>query len=136
MLSRKRGPSPATLIAFVALLVALSGTTWAATRATTAAHGNLKGAKASVTVSNGGVAHGVAKCPSGYQVLSGGYAATSQQLKITSAAPARGVHGYIVDAVMPPVGVSPVVVRETATVSIVALCAQVGKPLVMSEGPS
>jgi len=124
-------PSPAFAIALVALLVALGGTAWAVPQANPpASKPNVTVIKTGFSVSNGQVNEGVARCPGGTKVLGGGYASTGQHAKIFVSAPARRDNGYVVDAVVPPVNINAGVLKETATITVVAYCAPIGKPVV------
>jgi hypothetical protein len=127
-------PSPALVLAFVALLVALGGNSGAfggaSTAATSAPKPNVVGVKAQSTITNGETAHIEAKCPHGYEIFAGGYAGGGQHTIINAAAPARGIHGYLLDAVEPPVNFNAAVLRETATIRVVGFCVPFRKPIV------
>jgi hypothetical protein len=124
-------PSPAFVLAFVALLFAIGGTAVALPRATTSAAPNVKGVTDTVTVSNGQTGLAKATCPAGYQVFGGGYSGTGRHTMITVAAPTRGNRSYTLNAYEPPKNIYAGILDETATVKIVAFCAPIGKPLVM-----
>lgn len=132
----RRPPSPATLIALTALMIALGGTALGGdatpARETAAAGkvGNVKIVKTTFTVSNGGVAEGAAKCPAGTRIFSGGFASNGQHARILFAGPARAGNAYIGGAFTPPVNISAGVTSETATITLVGYCAPVGKAVV------
>jgi hypothetical protein len=79
----------------------------------------------------GDVATGKAVCPAGMRVFGGGYTSTGQHTKYSVAAPARGVNGYIVTAIEPPINIAAGIGRETAKITVEAFCAPAGKPIVL-----
>jgi len=126
-------PSPALVLALVALLFAIGGTAFALPGATSSgtAKPNVKGVTDSVTVTNGQTGIAKATCPAGYQVFGGGYVGTGRHTVITIAAPTRGDRSYTLNAYEPPKNIYGGIVEETANVKIVAFCAPIGKPLIM-----
>ncbi len=133
MRDARRGPTPATVIAIMALLVALAATAFGreGPDAVSNATSNVKVVKTSFTVTNNQVADGIAKCPQGTKVFSGGFASTGQHAKIFAAGPARVGNGYLVYALVPPVNINAGITQETATITVVAYCAPTGAPLRM-----
>ena len=89
-------PSPAMLVAFLALVVALGGTALgrdapaAREMAVAGSVGNVKIVKTEFTISNDDVGSSDAKCPAGTKIFSGGYAMTGQHSRIIYAGPAPG----------------------------------------------
>jgi hypothetical protein len=126
-------PSPALVLAFLAVLIALGGTTFAAVpRATKTASSkpNIKTVRQSFTVSNSEARQSIARCPSGYEVLGGGYVSSGVYTLINIAAPLRANAAYEVGAVEPPVNIVAGVRNETATIQLVAYCAPERQPVV------
>ena len=141
MVSRSRRPSPATVIALVALAVAVFGTvqgSWAAGSA---------GPKAVqpkptvvVTVGRGGIGPGevkevVAKCPTGYTVIGGSYVIEASVLTHASeAAVASAENLYAVQFVDPPANPLAGFPPENAVLTVGANCAKNSTPIVV-DGP-
>lgn len=114
----------------IAALVVLG---WATPRADSSAllQGNVKTAKEVFFVANGTVRNSIARCPAGTKIFSGGFASTGQHAKIFAAGPSRPENGYIVYAVTPPVNLNAGVTKEIAKITIVAICAPAGQPIVL-----
>jgi hypothetical protein len=126
-------PSPATILAAVALFVALGLPAWASPLHPAAPpKPNVRLATAEFTVSNGGLVEAKAACKGGTRVFSGGYASTSQHTRFIAVGPARGSNSFLAYAVQPPVNINTGVGRETATITVVALCAPAGEPVVFA----
>jgi hypothetical protein len=119
------------IVPLALLALAATASAWAVSAGSAGAlKANVQIVKESFYISNNTVRDGIAKCPAGTKVFSGGFASTGQQAKVFVAGPARNPNGYIVYAVTPPVNISAGVTKETATITIVAYCAPVGQPIV------
>lgn len=105
---------------------------WASLGAGTPYKPNVRVAKAQFSVSNGDVVQAKATCAGNTRVFSGGYASTSQHTNFIAVGPARVVNSYLAYAVMPPVNINTGVGRETASITVVALCAPPGEPVVFA----
>jgi hypothetical protein len=80
----------------------------------------------------GAVAEGRAICPAGTRVFSGGYAAAGLHTKFNVAAPEpKKINAFVVDAFEPPINIAAGIGRETAKITVVGLCAPIGKPIVL-----
>ncbi len=132
--ARKRArPSPASVLALVALAVAAAGPAWATSEARVATiRPNVQIVKATFSVSNGGLTKASAVCPSGTRVFSGAYASTGQHVRFFVVGPARTSNSYLAYALMPPPNINTGVQRETAEITVVALCAKAGEPVVFA----
>jgi hypothetical protein len=130
---RRARPSPALVLALVALLVAAAGPAWATSSSASAPlKPNVKIATGKASVSNGEVARAEAVCPSGTRVFSGGYGTSGQHARFFVVGPARETNAYLAYAYMPPVNINTGVGHETATITVVALCAKSGQPVVFA----
>lgn len=113
------------------LVVALAGITAVAGAGSTAtASGNVKKVVNVFFVANNTTTNSIAKCPSGTRVMGGGFASTGQHARIIAAGPSWSLNGYIGYAFTPPVNINTGVGKEIAKITLVALCAPVGKPVV------
>jgi hypothetical protein len=141
MMLPSRRPSPATVIALVALAVAVFGTvqgSWAAGPA------GPKAVKPKptvvVTVGRGGIGPGetkevAAKCPAGYSVIGGSYVIEGSVLTHASAAAvASAENTYSVEFVDPPANPLAGFPPENAVLTVGANCAKNGTPIVV-DGP-
>lgn len=130
-------PSPGTVIAIMALVVAIGGTALARdgggqqSTAVSGSLGNVKVVKTSFSVSNGTVRTAEAKCPAGTRIFSGGFASTGQQARILYAGPSRTQNAYIGGAFMPPANINAGITSETATITFVGYCGPIGRPIVL-----
>ncbi len=129
---RLRRPSPAVVIALVALVAALVAPAWAS-RATggASAASTVQYVKRSTTLTNNQVIQLEAPCPPGTRVFSGGVATTGQHTQWIVIGPARVVNKYYGYAYMPPKNINAGITQQTATITVVAYCAKKGKPIVM-----
>ena len=106
-----RLPSPAMIVALVALFFSLTGNPFAKGGAKSSASKPVTGIHV-VGVSSGGgtiqpdsTDQGEAKCPHGYFVISGGWQYLgSITITTTSSVPAPNAQGWIVHAANPPLG--------------------------------
>lgn len=126
----------ALAVALAALVVAMGGPAWATSTAPAATpfKPNVRLVTATFSVSNGGLVRARASCKDGTRVFSGGYASTGQHAKFFAVGPARQNNSYLAYAVMPPVNISTGVGKETAEITVVALCAPAGEPVVFAPG--
>jgi hypothetical protein len=140
MISRSRRPSPATVIALVALAVAVFGTvqgSWAAGSGPKAVQSKPT---VIVTVAHGGIGPGevqevAAKCPAGYTVIGGSYVIESSVLTHASGAlVASAENSYAVQFVDPPANPLAGFPPENAVLTVGADCAKSGTPIVVN-GP-
>jgi hypothetical protein len=113
------------------LVVALAGLTGVAGAGSTAGgSGNVKRVVEVFHVANNTTANSMAKCPSGTRIMSGGFASTGQHARVVAAGPSLSSNGYIGYAYTPPVNINTGVGKEIARITLVALCAPIGKPVV------
>lgn len=112
--------------------VAAAVPAWASLGAGAPPKPNVRLAKAEFSVSNGDVVQAKATCKGNTRVFSGGYASTSQHTNFVAVGPAVGSNSYLAYAVMPPVNISTGVGRETASITVIALCAPPGEPVVFA----
>ena len=128
-------PSPAMLVAFLALVVALGGTALARdalpAKENAVTVGNVKLADDETTLTNGSVESAFARCPNGTRVFAGSYNSTGLNTRIINFGASRKANGYLATVYLPPVNLAAGVVNETATVTVVAWCGPVGKPIVL-----
>ena len=121
-------PSPAMVVACIALGISLAGNAGAidfrahVKSTISLAYGDL-------SVSPGDVATGDAKCPPGDYALSGGFGlASGNFVYIVTAATLKEGDGFRVTAEVPNKLAAPGV--QTAVIKIKVVCAQEGKPVV------
>ena len=112
--------------------VAAAVPAWASLGAGAPSKPNVRLAKAQFSVSNGDVVQAKATCTGNTRVFSGGYASTSQHTNFVAVGPARGSNSYLAYAAMPPVNINTGVGRETASITVIALCAPPGEPVVFA----
>lgn len=113
------------------LLVALAGPTGVAGAGSTATgSGNVKRVIEVFFVANNTTANSMARCPSGTRIMSGGFASNGQHARVIAAGPSLSSNGYIGYAYTPPVNINTGVGKEIAKITLVALCAPIGKPVV------
>lgn len=113
----------------IALAIAVVAMSRDASAAATASNVSL--VKTSFSVSNGSVNNAVAKCPAGKEVFSGAFASNGQHARFLAAGPSSKENGYVVYAFMPPANLRAGVLKETATITVVAWCAPSGQPIVL-----
>ena len=134
-LARAPRPSPAFVLAGLALLVAVAGQASASrsTKPTSPAllKPNVVRTIASFTVTNGQTGEAVAKCPSGTYVYSGGYATNGVFVKVISIGLDRADNGYLVSSFEPEKLATAGIVEETARTDVYAWCGPIGKPLIL-----
>jgi hypothetical protein len=119
-------------VAVLALVAAASA--WALADSDAAAlKPNVETVLDKISLSNGDVVSGGAKCPKGTRIFSGGYASTGRFAQVVVAAPAPRSNTYILTAWMPPVSINTGVGKETATITIIGWCAPLGEPVVLGN---
>ena len=130
-LARGPKPSPALVLALLALIAALVAPAWAnrqsaamslASTVTTAAN--------NTTISNNQVIENEARCPRGTKVFGGGFSTTGQGVQWITTGPSRRRNVYLAFAYLPPANINAGVRNQTAVISAVAHCAKVGRPIV------
>ncbi len=139
---RKRiGESPAMIVAATALVVAVIGTAsttvasqdGASAGKTKPPQGTVVVAKKAVSnIQPGSVAEVEAKCPDGYRVLGGSYAIGGSVLAHASvAATFSKDNSYATYVTNPPANPAGGVPNQEAEVTIGAICAKKGQPVVL-----
>jgi hypothetical protein len=133
--ARAPKPSPAFVLAGLALLVAVAGQASASRSTKPTPTGLLKPnvvrTATTFRVTNGQTGEGVAKCPTGTFIYSGGYSTNGVFAKIISLGLDRTDNGYLVSAFEPEKLATAGIVEETAQVDVYAWCGPIGKPLVL-----
>jgi hypothetical protein len=138
----RRRPSTATAIALVALFVALGGTTLAASRYVITSPSQIKpsalrairGATGKTVVAHGplvavapsSIGISEANCPSGYDVISGGYSAIVGVGGDVNQDEPVGTHSWWA-------GVSTRLSSEPAHIEATALCAPAGRAIIATS---
>jgi hypothetical protein len=113
------------------LLLPLAGLTGVAGAGEAASgSGNVKRVVEVFFVANNTTSNSIAKCPGGTRIMSGGFASTGQHARVIAAGPSLGLNGYLGYAYTPPVNINTGVGKEIAKITLVALCAPIGKPVV------
>jgi hypothetical protein len=92
---------------------------------------NVQVVQKTFTLSNEDVEEGVAECPAGTKVFSGGYAVAGDVARVIVAAPARRDNGYLVVAWAPPVNIVAGVGKENDAIKVIAWCAPPQTPIVL-----
>jgi hypothetical protein len=119
-----------------ALFVALGTPAWADVRGVVAKpKPNVRLASAEFSVSNGNVVEAKATCKGNTRVFSGGYSSTSQHTNFVAVGTARSSNSFLAYAVQPPVNINAGVGRQTAEITVVALCAPAGEPVIFAGTP-
>jgi Tfp pilus assembly protein FimT len=125
-------PSPALVLALLALLAALVAPAWANHQsATMSVASTVTVVKRDGFVSNGHVVELNVPCPSGTKVFSGGVATTGQHTRWIAIGPGRGNNSYLGYASTPVANINAGITRETAHITAVAYCAKTGRAIVM-----
>jgi hypothetical protein len=84
-------------------------------------------------IGSGTIKVGEAKCPSGYSVFAGSHAIADSALAHTSSASVRSKrNSYAATVVNPPASINAGIPRSTAKLTVGALCAKRGKPIVIN----
>ena len=124
-------PSPALVVALLALVVALVGPAWANQHsAAMSLATTISVAKRTTQISNNQVIELEAKCPAGTRVFSGGFTTTGQHVQWIATGPARVGNAYLAFAYMPPANINAGIRNQTANITAVANCAKVGRAII------
>ena len=125
-------PSPALVLALLALVAALVAPAWANRQsAAMSLASTVTVVKRTTTITNNQVIENEVACPRGTKVFSGGFATTGQFVQWIATGPARVGNAYLAFAYMPPANINAGITRQTANITAVALCAKKGRPIVM-----
>ena len=88
-------------------------------------------------IDNGSVTNTTAKCPSGTSIFGGGFAlGGSPWTHMSDASVASVLNGWYGGIVYPPFDPALGILRRSASMRVLALCAATGQPLVLSSGAS
>ncbi|MEA2146489.1 MAG: hypothetical protein QOG59_2076 [Solirubrobacteraceae bacterium] len=137
---RKLGrPSPTTIIALVALGLAIGGTASASSVGGTTANAKstFVRVKGSSAIGNSGdIISSEANCPAGYTAFSGGYVLDGVGVEpfVSGRAKATAGTGWLVKAVIPPANPLAGMPNQEVTIQAYAYCVKIGHPLVITAG--